>query len=98
MAPGIREPARFAPRRPGARRPRLRGRRAATFYLAPGVVLHHRPVQGQYGPRREFTLLSSDGEPVTVTSIDQIRHEFAVRAAELAVRAAGAKDEALHTA
>ncbi|MFI2292921.1 hypothetical protein [Streptomyces niveus] len=57
----------------------------ATFYLAPGLYLHHRAVSGDYALEHEFTLLSADSEPVTVTGIDQIRHQLAARAAGLPV-------------
>ncbi|MFE4177156.1 hypothetical protein ACFRR7_34835 [Streptomyces sp. NPDC056909] len=71
----------------------------ATFYLAPGVMLHHRCAQGQYGPRHEFTLLSSDGDEVPVTGIDQVRHQLAARAAGFPVSVpADGTTEALHTA
>ncbi len=54
----------------------------ASFYLAPGVVLHHRADRGEY--KHHFTLLTGDGEqPVAITGMEQIRHHLAARAAGL---------------
>ncbi|WP_370424336.1 hypothetical protein AB8O64_36910 (plasmid) [Streptomyces sp. QH1-20] len=54
----------------------------ASFYLAPGVVLHHRAERGEY--KHHFTLLTGDGEtPVAITGMEQIRHHLAARAAGL---------------
>ncbi|WP_331722612.1 hypothetical protein [Streptomyces sp. NBC_00122] len=54
----------------------------ATFYLAPGVVLHHRAERSEY--KHHFTLLTGDGEqPVRITGMEQIRHHLAARAAGL---------------
>ncbi|MFF4227427.1 hypothetical protein ACFYZH_31895 [Streptomyces abikoensis] len=56
----------------------------ATFYLAPGLVLHYRGVPKAYGTAKEFTLLTSDAdEPVAITSLAQLRHHLAARAAGL---------------
>ncbi|WP_331762294.1 hypothetical protein OG524_36580 (plasmid) [Streptomyces sp. NBC_01520] len=56
----------------------------ASYYLAPGVWLHHRIEQTQYSRENHFTLLTADGDrPVTITSIDEIRHQLAARAAGL---------------
>ncbi|MCY0947001.1 hypothetical protein [Streptomyces antarcticus] len=57
----------------------------ASFYLAPGVVLHHRTEKSSYGHRESrFTLLTGDGEqPVAITGMEQIRHHLAARAAGL---------------
>ncbi|WNI27325.1 hypothetical protein [Streptomyces sp. ITFR-16] len=54
----------------------------ASFYLAPGVVLHHRAEREEY--KHHFTLLTGDGEqPVAITGMEQIRHQLAARAAGL---------------
>ncbi|MFD5483601.1 hypothetical protein [Streptomyces hawaiiensis] len=54
----------------------------ASFYLPPGVVLHHRAERGEY--KHHFTLLTGDGEqPVAITGMEQIRHHLAARAAGL---------------
>ncbi|MEU9197762.1 hypothetical protein [Streptomyces hundungensis] len=54
----------------------------ASFYLAPGVVLHHRAERDEY--KHHFTLLTGDGEqPVAITGMEQIRHHLAARAAGL---------------
>ncbi|MFD8621445.1 hypothetical protein [Streptomyces sp. NPDC059513] len=56
----------------------------ASFYLAPGVWLHHRAELGKYGREHHFTLLTGDGEqPVVITGMEQIRHHLAARAAGL---------------
>ncbi|WP_329156378.1 hypothetical protein OIU91_42985 (plasmid) [Streptomyces sp. NBC_01456] len=56
----------------------------ASFYLAPGVWLHHRAELGKYGREHHFTLLTGDGEqPVAITGMEQIRHHLAARAAGL---------------
>ncbi|WP_329169428.1 hypothetical protein OG709_35820 (plasmid) [Streptomyces sp. NBC_01267] len=54
----------------------------ASFYLAPGVVLHYRGEKDEY--RHHFTLLTGDSEqPVAVTGMEEIRHHLAARAAGL---------------
>lgn len=66
----------------------------ASFYLAPGVVLHHRAEVGKYGREHHFTLLTGDGEqPVAITGMEQIRHHLAARAAGLPARPATADTE-----
>ncbi|MEV8529211.1 hypothetical protein AB0451_34570 [Streptomyces sp. NPDC052000] len=74
----------------------------ASFYLAPGVWLHHRSELDKYGCEHHFTLLTGDGEqPVAITGIDQIRHQIAARTAGLPVSKPitdDAKDSALHAA
>lgn len=57
----------------------------ASFYLAPGVWLHHRSEKDKYGYGESlFTLLTGDGdEPVVITGLEQIRHHLAARAAGL---------------
>ncbi|MEU9943115.1 hypothetical protein [Streptomyces lavendulae] len=67
----------------------------ASFYLAPGVVLHHRAEVGKYGRKNHFTLLTGDGEqPVAITSMEQIRLHLAARAAGLpAAQATGATED-----
>lgn len=70
----------------------------ASFYLAPGVWLHHRTEQGKYEREHHFTLLTGDGEqPVAITGMEQIRHHLAARAAGLpavpAATGAGDRDE-----
>lgn len=56
----------------------------ASFYLAPGVWLHHRAELGTYGREHHFTLLTGDGEqPVVIAGMEQIRHHLAARAAGL---------------
>jgi hypothetical protein len=57
----------------------------ASYYLAPGVWLHHRTDQGKYGDTEPtFTLLTGDGEqPVVITALEQIRHQLAARTAGL---------------
>ncbi|MFF5315559.1 hypothetical protein [Streptomyces massasporeus] len=57
----------------------------ASFYLAPGVWLHHRSEKDKYGYGEPlFTLLTGDGdEPVVITGLEQIRHQLAARAAGL---------------
>ncbi|MFF3177940.1 hypothetical protein ACFVQ0_35575 [Streptomyces sp. NPDC057900] len=72
----------------------------ASFYLAPGVVLHHRTEKSTYGHREpRFTLLTGDGEqPVAITGMEEIRHHLAARAVGLPavpVTADGAKDDDL---
>ncbi|MGW1596974.1 hypothetical protein [Streptomyces sp. NPDC002343] len=67
----------------------------ATFYLAPGAVLHHHSTTDKYGPDHYFTLLTSDGDrPVTITGMEQIRHHLAARAAGLPAAPASATTEA----
>ncbi|MGY4966624.1 hypothetical protein [Streptomyces sp. 900105245] len=67
----------------------------ASFYLAPGVVLHHRAEVGKYGRKNHFTLLTGDGEqPVAITGMEQIRLHLAARAAGLpAALAPGATED-----
>lgn len=68
----------------------------ASFYLAPGVVLHHRAEVGKYGREHYFTLLTGDGEqPVVITGMEQIRHHLAARAAGLPAVPVTAADEAM---
>jgi hypothetical protein len=54
----------------------------ATFYLAPGAVLHHSREEDQYGvPQHRYVLLTSEGPtPVPITNIQQLHHELTVRA------------------
>ncbi|MFD8288052.1 hypothetical protein ACFV2B_07430 [Streptomyces lavendulae] len=67
----------------------------ATYYLAPGVVLHHRAEVSKYGRTNHFTLLTADSEqPVAITGMAQIRLHLAARAAGLpAALAAGATED-----
>ncbi|MEU5689901.1 hypothetical protein [Streptomyces venezuelae] len=66
----------------------------ASFYLAPGVWLHHRAEVGKYGREHHFTLLTGDGEqPVAITGMEQIRHHLAARAAGLPAAPATADTE-----
>ncbi len=54
----------------------------ATFYLAPGAVLHYRSTPADYGTDKEFTLLTSDADaPVRVTTLLQLHQVLADRAA-----------------
>ncbi|MFJ2745357.1 hypothetical protein ACIO3O_37505 [Streptomyces sp. NPDC087440] len=56
----------------------------ASFFLAPGVWLVYRAVQGRFGRNSEYVLLTGDGEePVPVTYVEEIRHQLAARAAGL---------------
>ncbi|MFD9114771.1 hypothetical protein [Streptomyces bottropensis] len=65
----------------------------ASFHLAPGVWLHYASTEAKYGGDHRFTLLTGDGdEPVTIHSIDQIRHHLAARAAGLPAFPATAAD------
>ncbi|MFE6903882.1 hypothetical protein ACFVFJ_44890 [Streptomyces sp. NPDC057717] len=73
----------------------------ASFYVAPGVWLHHRSEQTRYGCGHHFTLLTADSDqPVTITGVDQICHHLAARAAGFPVSepATDAKDSELHAA
>ncbi|MER6609882.1 hypothetical protein ABT282_29165 [Streptomyces sp. NPDC000927] len=65
----------------------------ATYYLAPGVCLHHAIADAEYGRKNhEFTLLTGDGdEPAAITGVDQIRHHLAARAAGLPIATATVK-------
>lgn len=66
----------------------------ASFYLAPGIWLHYRGEQSKYGRDPHFTLLTGDSDqPVTITGIDQIRHQLAARAAGLPASPASADSE-----
>lgn len=69
----------------------------ASFYLAPGVVLHHQAETGKYGRKNHFTLLTGNGDqPVAITGMEQIRHHLAARAAGLpAVPATSDKTDAV---
>ncbi|MEV5432768.1 hypothetical protein [Streptomyces sp. NPDC052701] len=70
----------------------------ASFHLAPGVVLHYHSIQDRYGRGHHFTLLTGDtDEPVTVTSLEQIRHHLATRAAGLPLAQPAAADSARDT-
>ncbi|MBB1244807.1 hypothetical protein GL263_14705 [Streptomyces durbertensis] len=54
----------------------------ASFYLAPGVVLHYRAERDEY--KHHFTLLTGDSDqPVRITGMEEIRHQLAARAAGL---------------
>ncbi|MFF2927164.1 hypothetical protein ACFVTP_32970 [Streptomyces celluloflavus] len=57
----------------------------ASFFLAPGVWLHYRSEKNKYDHNEpHFTLLTGDGDqPVPITSVEQIRHQLAARAAGL---------------
>jgi hypothetical protein len=59
----------------------------ATFHLTDDLVIHYRSNQTRYGRKEEYTLLSSnpDDDPVRITSLAQIRHHLAARAAGLPV-------------
>ncbi|MFC7924503.1 hypothetical protein [Streptomyces cinereoruber] len=54
----------------------------ATFYLAPGAVLHHHREEDQYGVLLHHYLLltAEDPTPVPITNIGQLHHELALRA------------------
>ncbi|MFC8270399.1 hypothetical protein ACFUIZ_32465 [Streptomyces cinereoruber] len=56
----------------------------ATFYLAPGAVLHHHREEDQYGVLLHHYLLltAEDPTPVPITNIGQLHHELALRARE----------------
>ncbi|MFE7958692.1 hypothetical protein [Streptomyces sp. NPDC057413] len=66
----------------------------ASFYLAPSVVLHYSSTENRYGRDHHFTLLTGDGDqPVTITSLQQIRHHLAARAAGLPLAPAPAASD-----
>ncbi|MFI8426009.1 hypothetical protein [Streptomyces sp. NPDC085479] len=50
----------------------------ATFYLAPGAVLHHSREEDEYGiPQHHYTLLTAeDPTPVPITNIGQIHQDL----------------------
>ncbi|MET9954524.1 hypothetical protein ABZ135_23680 [Streptomyces sp. NPDC006339] len=54
----------------------------ATFYLAPGAVLHHSREEDEYGvPQHRYTLLTAeDPTSVPITNIGQIHQDLAPRA------------------
>ncbi|MGA4980199.1 hypothetical protein [Streptomyces cinereoruber] len=56
----------------------------ATFYLAPGAVLHHHREEDQYGVLQHHYLLltAEDLTPVPITNIGQLHHELTLRARE----------------
>ncbi|WP_411078342.1 hypothetical protein [Streptomyces sp. cmx-10-25] len=56
----------------------------ATFYLAPGAVLHHHREEDQYGVLEHHYLLltAEDPTPVPITNVQQLHHELALRARE----------------
>ncbi|MFC8793342.1 hypothetical protein [Streptomyces cinereoruber] len=58
----------------------------ASYYLAPGAVLHHHREEDQYGVlQHHYTLLTAeDPAPVPITNIGQVHHELALRARETA--------------
>ncbi|MEU7592553.1 hypothetical protein AB0B79_05880 [Streptomyces sp. NPDC039022] len=57
----------------------------AAVFLAPGVWLHYRSEKTEHGHlKSRFTLLTGDGDqPVPITSVEEIRHQLAARAAGL---------------
>jgi hypothetical protein len=57
----------------------------ATFVLADGLVLHFAMGTSEYGSERaQYTLLTADGDqPVTITSLAQLRHLLDARLAGL---------------
>ncbi|MFJ5787911.1 hypothetical protein [Streptomyces hydrogenans] len=54
----------------------------ATFYLAPGAVLHHSREEDEYGvPQHRYVLLTAaDPTPVPITNIGQIHQDLALHA------------------
>ncbi|MFC7979813.1 hypothetical protein ACFUT3_31835 [Streptomyces cinereoruber] len=56
----------------------------ATFYLAPGMVLHHHREEDQYGVlQHHYLLLTAEGPtPVPITNIGQLHHELTLHARE----------------
>ncbi|MFJ4343158.1 hypothetical protein [Streptomyces sp. NPDC088915] len=56
----------------------------ASFYLAPGAVLHHHREEDQYGVLQHHYLLltAEDPTPVPITNVQQLHHELALRARE----------------
>ncbi|MFE0776764.1 hypothetical protein [Streptomyces sp. NPDC058861] len=64
----------------------------ASYYLAPGAVLHHHLAEDQYGVlQHHYTLLTAeDPAPVPITNIGQVHHELALRASETAEAAPSA--------
>ncbi|MFB7938023.1 hypothetical protein [Streptomyces sp. NPDC056049] len=54
----------------------------ATFYLAPGAVLHHRREEDEYGvPQHHYVLLTAeDPTPVPITNVQQIHEDLALHA------------------
>ncbi|MFJ3505027.1 hypothetical protein [Streptomyces sp. NPDC090135] len=69
----------------------------ASYYLAPGAVLHHHLAEDQYGVlQHHYTLLTAeDPTPVPITNIGQVHHELALRARETAETAAEAAPSAV---
>ncbi|MFJ3786882.1 hypothetical protein [Streptomyces sp. NPDC090093] len=69
----------------------------ATFYLAPGAVLHHHREEDQYGVLLHHYLLltAEDPTPVPVTNVQQLHHELALRAREAAKAAVEAAPSAV---
>ncbi|MEV7160272.1 hypothetical protein AB0N77_37640 [Streptomyces misionensis] len=67
----------------------------ASFYLAPGVWLHHCTAKGKYGDTEpRYTLLTGDGDqPVVITSMEQIRQHLTARAAGLPVSVSPKDDD-----
>ncbi|MBY8889093.1 hypothetical protein K7472_30240 [Streptomyces sp. PTM05] len=45
----------------------------AAFYIAPGVMLHHRCGHDTYGITSRFTLAAANGDLVDIATLDQIR-------------------------
>ena len=64
----------------------------ATFYVAPGAVLHYRLTDGRH-PEPEFTLLTSEADdPVDVLTVrDVLQHLISQKKAAIQARAALAK-------
>ncbi|MEU9858960.1 hypothetical protein [Streptomyces sp. NPDC047974] len=62
----------------------------ATFYLAPGAVLHHSRTEDEYGiPQHRYTLLTAaDPTPVPITNIQQIHEDLALHAGKTTETAA----------
>ncbi|MFF5638263.1 hypothetical protein [Streptomyces sp. NPDC012825] len=56
----------------------------ATFYLAPGAVLHHHREEDQYGVLEHHYLLltAEDPTPVPITNVAQLHEDLASRARE----------------
>ncbi|MFJ2847034.1 hypothetical protein ACIPD2_36150 [Streptomyces griseofuscus] len=67
----------------------------ASFYLAPGVWLHHCTAKGKCGDTEpRYTLLTGDGDqPVVITSMEQIRQHLTARAAGLPVSVPSKDDD-----
>ncbi|MFE5513986.1 hypothetical protein ACFQ9J_25980 [Streptomyces sp. NPDC056529] len=69
----------------------------ATFYLAPGAVLHHHREEDQYGVLQHHYLLLTvdDPTPVPATNVQQLHHELALRTRETAEAAVEAMPSAV---